>query len=79
MGARVSLFVPLAQVGRANVRVNVSGRQPIVPTLLLYAANIGCGVKQVGREAVAKSVRTGSCIKVSDGAVCLIHPSDTAG
>ena len=49
-------FVDLAQPCRADVRVDLSGHQALVPEQLLHAAYIGPAVEKMRCEAVAECV-----------------------
>ena len=54
--ARMGLLVGRAEIGCADVRVDLRGDKALVPEQLLDAANVGTAVEQVRSKAVAQRV-----------------------
>ena len=77
-GSRMRLLVHLPQIGGADVRVDLSGRQTLVPQQFLHAANIGAAIKQMRGKTVTQRVRTGPRIQVGFGNVLFQHSAHTS-
>ena len=52
----MSLFVGLLEPRRADVRIDLSRYQTLVPQQFLNAADVGAAVEQMGRETVPQGV-----------------------
>ena len=74
----MSLFVGLLEPRRADVRIDLSRYQTLVPQQFLNAADVGAAVEQMGRETVPQGVGRRAEIEPRDLQVFLQHSSHTA-
>src|SRR5271156_2387120 len=59
--ARMKRAMHLAQVALRQMSINLGGRDVAVTQHLLHGAQIGTALEQMGREAMAQSVRADPC------------------
>jgi hypothetical protein len=75
---RMSLFIRRAQIGGADVRVNLRRDEAFVAEKLLYAADVSAAVQKVGGEAVAERVRRRALVEAVFFDVFFEHPGHAA-
>ena len=77
-GPRMGFFVGFAQVGRADVRIDLSRDQAFVAQQLLHATDVGAPVEQMGGKAMPQCVRRGPSVESRLAKIFFQHPRDAA-